>query len=101
MRGRKDKRTEGLCKQLKLDHFTVHDLRRTSSTLAADLGHRDSWIAACLNHEAKCDDSAPSVTFVYQRSERLDQKREVLDAVAAELQRIVGKQTHTKMRVAA
>jgi integrase len=103
-RGRKDKNTEGLCKQLKLDHFTVHDLRRTSSTLAADLGHRDSWIAACLNHEAKGEDSAPSVTFVYQRSERLDQKREVLDAVAAELLRIVGesvKQSDTEKRVAA
>jgi len=69
--------------------------------LAADLGHRDSWIAACLNHEAKGEDSAPSVTFVYQRSERLDQKREVLDAVAAELQRIVGepvKQAETEMK---
>jgi integrase len=104
VRGRKDKNTEGLCKQLKLDHFTVHDLRRTGSTLAADLGHRDSWIAACLNHEAKGEDSAPSVTFVYQRSERLDQKREVLDAVAAELLRIVSepvKQANTEMRVAA
>jgi integrase len=87
-------RTRGLCALLGLKPFTPHDLRRTAATLAGDLGFSDAWIARCLDHAASKDEHGvrvPSVTGkVYNHSKRLQQKRAVLDGVAAELRRIVG-----------
>jgi integrase len=86
--GRKDKGTTGLWQDLGLERFRAHDLRRTGATLAADLKFSNSAIAACLNHEGS--DDAPSVTFTYQRSDRLDEKREVLNGITAKLREIAG-----------
>ncbi len=36
---------------LPLDHFAVHDLRRTASTLLNELGFNSDWIEKCLAHE--------------------------------------------------
>ncbi|GAB5446112.1 tyrosine-type recombinase/integrase [Gymnodinialimonas sp.] len=36
---------------LPLGHFTVHDLRRTGSTLLNELGFNADWIEKCLAHE--------------------------------------------------
>jgi integrase len=87
-------RTLGLCALLDLKPFTPHDLRRTAATLAGDLGFSDAWIARCLDHAASKDEHGvrvPSVTGrVYNHSKRLQQKRAVLDGVAAELRRIFG-----------
>ena len=33
------------------EHFTVHDLRRTGSTLLNELGFNRDWIEKCLAHE--------------------------------------------------
>jgi integrase len=100
--------THGICDILGLKPFTPHDLRRTSATLAGDLGFSDAWIAKCLDHAVTKDENGarvPSVTGrVYNRSRRMQQKRAVLNGVAAALLEIVGepvKQARSKMRVAA
>ena len=98
LRGTKDKsgkaKSPGICALLGLRPFTPHDLRRTAATLAGDLGFDDAWIAKCLDHAAskKQQETVPSVTGkVYNHSKRMKEKRAVLDGVAAELQRIIGK----------
>jgi integrase len=91
LRGRKDKGTIGLCALLGLAPLVPHDLRRSSATLAADVGCDDAAIAKCLDHASRRGDAiVPSVTGIYQRSERLNEKRRVLNAVGAALQQIVG-----------
>lgn len=97
LRGTKVKgkvKTPGICALLGLRSFTPHDLRRTAATLAGDLGFDDAWIAKCLDHAAskKQEQIVPSVTGkVYNHSKRMKEKRAVLDGVAAELRRIIGK----------
>jgi integrase len=83
-----------VCALLGLKPFTPHDLRRTAATLAGDLGFDDAWIAKCLDHAAtkKGDVIVPTVTSkLYNHSTRMKEKRAVLDGVAAELRRIIGK----------
>jgi integrase len=87
-------KTPGICALLGLQPFTPHDLRRSSATLAGDLGFDDAWIAKCLDHAAskKSEQAVPSVTGrVYVHSRRMREKRAVLDGVAAELRGIIGK----------
>jgi integrase len=97
LRGTKHKgkvKTPGICALLGLRPFTPHDLRRTAATLAGDGGFDDAWIAKCLDHAAskKQEHIVPSVTGkVYNHSKRMKEKRAVLDGVAAELRRIIGK----------
>jgi integrase len=92
LRGRPDKGTPGLCELFGLKAFTPHDLRRTAATLLGDLGYSNAEIAKCLNHErAKAEGNVPTVTGkVYNRSEYMVQKRKMLDALDAELRRIIG-----------
>jgi integrase len=102
-------KTPGICALLGLKPFTPHDLRRTAATLAGDLGFDDAWIAKCLDHAAskKQEQIVPTVTGkVYNHSKRMKEKRAVLDGVAAELRRIIGKtasvqQAETEMRLVA
>jgi integrase len=110
LRGTKSKskvKTPGICALLGLKPFTPHDLRRTAATLAGDLGFDDAWIAKCLDHAAskKQEQIVPSVTGkVYNHSKRMKEKRAVLDGVAAELRRIIGKpvgQAKTELRLVA
>src|SRR6478672_3871213 len=112
LRGTKNKgkvKTSGICALLGLKPFTPHDLRRTAATLAGDLGFDDAWIAKCLDHAAskKSEQIVPSVTGkVYNHSKRMKEKRAVLDGIAAELRRIIGKsvpatQAETDLRLAA
>jgi integrase len=87
-------KSPGICALLGLRPFTPHDLRRTAATLAGDLGFDDAWIAKCLDHAAsrKQEQVVPSVTGkVYNHSKRMKEKRAVLDGVAAELRRMIGK----------
>jgi integrase len=91
----KDKsKKPGLCELLGLKPFTPHDLRRTAATLAGELGFSDAAIAKCLDHAVTKDEGekVARVTGVYVRSKRMDQKRAVLDGIAGELRRIIGKQ---------
>lgn len=83
----------GLCELLGLKPFTPHDLRRTAATLAGELGFSEAAIAKCLDHQVSRDagEKVARVTGVYVRSKRMDQKRAVLDGIAEELRRIIGK----------
>jgi integrase len=110
LRGTKSKgkvKTPGICALLGMRPFTPHDLRRTAATLAGDLGFDDAWIAKCLDHAAskKQEQIVPTVTGkVYNHSKRMKEKRAVLDGVAAELRRIIGKpvgQADTELRLVA
>lgn len=81
-----------------------HDLRRTAATLAADLGFDDAWIAKCLSHAAskKQEQIVPSVTGkVYNHSNWMKEKREVLEGTAAELGQIIGKPAEAELRLVA
>jgi integrase len=108
LRGSKNRdgsvRTPGICALLGLKPFAPHDLRRTAATLAGDCGFSDSAIARCLDHMAKKDENGvvPTVTGkVYSLSKRLQQKRNVLDGVAAALREIVGEPPADELKVAA
>jgi integrase len=93
-RGKKVKRVPGIIEFLGMKPFTPHDLRRTAATLCGDIGISDAEIAKCLDHSKDRGENvveAPSVTGrVYVQSKRLKEKRAVLDALDAELRRIIG-----------
>lgn len=59
-----------------LTRFTVHDLRRTASTILHEQGWNTDVIEKALNH------TMPGVRGVYNRAEYLDQRREMLQAWA-------------------
>lgn len=95
VRGYTDKKgkvvRQGVWQFLGMKPWTPHDLRRTCATLAGELGFSKAQIALCLDHRIEHgDDAAPTVTDVYELSERVKEKKQVLDAVAAELGRIIG-----------
>jgi integrase len=100
-------RTPGICELLGLAPFTPHDLRRTAATMCGELGLPESGIALCLDHQANKDENGkplPSVTRkVYNLATRIRvaKKREVLDAWAIELRRIIGEPAATELPLAA
>ena len=58
---------------LPLEPFTVHDLRRTGSTLLNELGFNRDWIEKCLAHE-----EGRSSRGVYNKAEYEQQRRHML-----------------------
>jgi integrase len=58
---------------LQLEPFTVHDLRRTGSTLLNELGFNSDWIEKCLAHE-----EGRSSRGVYNKAEYEPQRRHML-----------------------
>lgn len=52
--------------------LTVHDLRRTASTLLHEAGFNSDWIEKCLAHEQR------GVRAVYNKAEYAEQRREML-----------------------
>ena len=58
---------------LPLEHFTVHDLRRTGSTLLNELGFNSDWIEKCLAHE-----DGRSSRGVYNKAEYELQRRHMM-----------------------
>lgn len=60
-------------KELPLEPFTVHDLRRTGSTLLNELGFNRDWIEKCLAHE-----EGRSSRGVYNKAEYEPQRRHML-----------------------
>jgi integrase len=94
--GKRVTRTPGICELLGLAPFTPHDLRRTAATMCGELGLSEAGISLCLDHQASKDENGkplPAVTRrVYNLATRIRvaKKREVLDAWAVELRRIIG-----------
>ncbi|WP_225063449.1 tyrosine-type recombinase/integrase [Komagataeibacter rhaeticus] len=58
---------------LSLEAFTVHDLRRTGSTLLNELGFNSDWIEKCLAHE-----DGRSSRGVYNKAEYELQRRHMM-----------------------
>lgn len=58
---------------LPLEPFTVHDLRRTGSTLLNEAGFNGDWIEKCLAHE-----SGRSSRSIYNKAEYAEQRRHML-----------------------
>ncbi len=58
---------------LPLEPFTVHDLRRTGSTLLNELGFNSDWIEKCLAHE-----EGRSSRGVYNKAEYEHQRRHMM-----------------------
>ena len=63
---------------LPLEHFTVHDLRRTGATLLNELGFNRDWIEKCLAHE-----EGRSSRGVYNKAEYEKQRRHMLQEWAS------------------
>jgi integrase len=61
------------------ESFTVHDLRRTASTLLHEQGFNSDWIEKCLAHEQR------GVRAVYNKAEYAEQRRAMLQAWADRL----------------
>lgn len=57
---------------LRLEHFAVHDLRRTASTLLHEAGYPSDWIEKALAHEQK------GVRAVYNKAEYARQRTYML-----------------------
>jgi len=60
-------------RNLPLEPFTVHDLRRTGSTLLNELGFNRDWVEKCLAHE-----DGRSSRGVYNKAEYEQQRRHML-----------------------
>lgn len=58
------------------ESFTVHDLRRTASTLLHEARFNTDWIEKCLAHEQR------GVRAIYNKAEYADQRRTMLQAWA-------------------
>ena len=65
-------------KKLPLQPFTVHDLRRTGSTLLNEIGFNRDWIEKCLAHE-----DGRSSRSVYNKAEYAEQRRHMLQEWAS------------------
>ncbi|WP_218353643.1 tyrosine-type recombinase/integrase [Alteromonas lipotrueiana] len=66
-----------------LEHFTIHDFRRTFRTIAGQLGFDRDVLERCLNH--KIDNMAE----IYDQGDYFDKRREVHEAVCFALQEAV------------
>ena len=62
---------------LALEPFSVHDLRRTGSSLLHEAGFNSDWIEKCLAHEQK------GVRAVYNKAEYLVQRQHMLQEWAS------------------
>ncbi|MBA4751905.1 MAG: tyrosine-type recombinase/integrase [Sphingopyxis sp.] len=58
---------------LPLDPFTIHDLRRTGSTLLNEMGFNSDWVEKCLAHE-----DGRSSRGIYNKAEYEQQRRHMM-----------------------
>jgi integrase len=77
-------------KALPLEPFTVHDLRRTGSTLLNELGFNSDWIEKCLAHEER-----RSSRGAYNKAEYEPQRRHMLQEWADTVDAWVAGTRHT------
>jgi integrase len=75
---------------LPLAPFTVHDLRRTGSTILNELGFNGDWIEKCLAHE-----DGRSSRGVYNKAEYAEQRRHMLQEWADMIDAWVAGESHT------
>ena len=75
---------------LPLESFTVHDLRRTGSTILNELGFNSDWIEKCLAHE-----DGRSSRGVYNKAEYAEQRRHMLQEWADMIDAWTAGKSHT------
>ncbi|MFZ5538553.1 MAG: tyrosine-type recombinase/integrase [Pseudomonadota bacterium] len=75
---------------LPLEPFTVHDLRRTGSTILNELGFNRDWIEKTLAHE-----DGRSSRGVYNKAEYAEQRRHMLQEWADMIDAWVAGESHT------
>lgn len=73
-----------------LEPFTVHDLRRTGSTLLNEAGFNGEWIEKCLAHE-----EGQSSRSVYNKAEYAEQRRHMLQEWANMIDAWAAGETYT------
>lgn len=66
-----------------LEHFTIHDLRRTARTHLASLGVRPHIAERCLNHRL------PGINDTYDTHDYMDDRRDALELWAAKLEHLI------------
>ena len=76
--------------KLPLEPFTVHDLRRTGSTILNELGFNSDWIEKCLAHE-----NGRSSRGVYNKAEYAEQRRHMLQEWADMIDAWAAGKSHT------
>jgi integrase len=76
--------------KMPLEPFTVHDLRRTGSTILNELGFNGDWIEKCLAHE-----DGRSSRGVYNKAEYSEQRRHMLQEWADMIDAWVNGESHT------
>lgn len=64
----------------RIDDFTVHDLRRTGSTLLHEMGFNSDWIEKSLAHEQQ------GVRAVYNKAEYAEQRKEMMQRWADQVE---------------
>jgi integrase len=67
----------------KKKYFTVHDLRRTSTTHLSEMGNPSDYIEVALNHKK------PGIKQVYQRSTFIKQRKEMIQEWADKLDSLI------------
>lgn len=77
---------------LPLEPFTVHDLRRTGSTLLNEAGFNGDWIEKCLAHE-----SGRSSRSIYNKAEYAEPRRHMLEEWANMVDAWAASETYTPM----
>ncbi|MEC5217334.1 integrase [Actimicrobium sp. GrIS 1.19] len=77
-------------KGLPIENFTVHDLRRTGSTILNELGFNGDWIEKCLAHE-----DGRSSRGIYNKAEYAEQRRHMLQEWADMVDAWVAGESHT------
>jgi len=75
---------------LPLEPFTVHDLRRTGSTILNEVGFNGDWIEKCLAHE-----DGRSSRGVYNKAEYAEQRRHMLQEWADMIDAWAAGESHT------
>jgi integrase len=69
--------------KMPVEHFTVHDLRRTCRSLLAELGVAGHVAERCLNHKLK------GVEGIYDRYDYMDERREALNKIGSQLKYVI------------
>ncbi|WP_448566024.1 tyrosine-type recombinase/integrase [Thalassotalea ganghwensis] len=69
--------------KLPVEHFTVHDLRRTCRSLLASNGVAGHVAERCLNHKLK------GIEGIYDRYDYLNERKEALDGISAMLAPVI------------
>lgn len=70
---------------MEFESFSVHDLRRTASTLLHEAGYNYDWIEKCLAHEKR------GVRAVYNKAEYAEQRASMLQDWADMVDRYIEK----------